>query len=310
MRNQQAIQEALVAEAGARAEAAAIVQEANSRSASPKLELESVTSEEKITNFLRTSDPEECSIEDCIDPMIINPRAFDSICPKQNMITTHPKVTTTTTLANNVYVPPPKLSFRADPYVVVSPPRASHTFAQTFYNVETRTTPANEANMTTSMVNHVPKSAIPNAYVFPPQPNVVMHFIPVTPNLVSSQVLISVPYNSFVPLSLCKIREVVPEPQLPSSSVGAVAPVHQNQIGPIGNPSQGVLLANPSLRIARPDSVPNTTDQRLSWFHLGLFPRHLLPILVSHRNLAPGIRCLPHQMLSRTQWEPNPRHLL
>jgi hypothetical protein len=191
--------------------------------------------------------------------MIFNPSAFDTVRPKQNMMTTHPEVTTTTTPANNVGVPPPRLSFRADPYVVVSPPRASHTFAQAFYNVETRTAPANEANMTTSMVSHVPKSAVPDAYVFPSQPNIVRHSIPVTPNPVSSQVPISVSYNSFVPLGLPKIREVVPEQQFPSSSVRAEVSVHQSQIGPLGNPSQGALMDDPGVRIARPNSVPNTT---------------------------------------------------
>jgi hypothetical protein len=218
MRNQQAIQEALVAEAGAGAEADAIVQETNSRSASPKLGLESVTSEEKISNFLRTSDPEECSIEDYIDPMIFNPSAFDVVRPKQIRIITHPEATTTTTSAKNVYVPPSTLSFRVDSPVAASSPRASHTFTQAFYNEETRTAPVtNNFNMT-PMFSNVPQSSIPDAYASSPQPNVVMHCIPVTPNPVSSQVPISVPYNSFVPPSLPKIREKVPG--------------HQNQIDP------------------------------------------------------------------------------
>jgi hypothetical protein len=185
------------------------------------------------------------------------------------MITTHPEVTTTTTPANSVYVPPPRLSFMADPYVVVSPSRASHTFAQAFYNVETRTAPADEANMTTSMASHVPKSAISDVYVFPPQPNVVMHSIPVTPNPVSTQVSISVPYNSFVALSLPKIREEVP--------------VHQNKIGPLGNPSQGVLMADPSVRIARPDSVPNTRPNVI----LGP-PMTISQAPPTHRSVSPN----------------------
>jgi hypothetical protein len=129
--------------------------------------------------------------------------------------------------------------------VAAPSPRASHTNTQAFYNVETRTTPATSNVNMTPMFSHVPISSIPDAYASMPQPNVLMQPIPVTPNSVSSQVPISVPYNSFVPLSLPKIREEVP--------------VHQNQIGPIGNPSQGALLANPSLRIARPDSVHNMT---------------------------------------------------
>jgi hypothetical protein len=175
------------------------------------------------------------------------------------MITTHPKVTTTTTPANNVYVPPTRISFRADPYVVVSPPRAGHTFTQDFHNVEIRIAAANNVNMTPPMVGHVPKSAITDAYASPPQPNKVMYPIPVTPNPVTSQVPISVSYNSFVPLSHPKIREVVPEQPCQSSSVRVEVPMHQNQIGPIGNPSQGALLADPSLRIARPGSVSKTT---------------------------------------------------
>jgi hypothetical protein len=309
MRNQQAIQEALVAKAGAGAEAAAIIHETNSRSASPKLGLESVTSEEKISNFLRTSDPGECSIEDYLDPMIFNPSAFDSVCPKQNMITTHPEATTTTTPANNLYVPPPRLSVRVDSPVAAPSPRASHTFTQGFYNVETRTAPAtNNVNMT-PMFSHVPQSSIPDAYANPPQPNVVTHSIPVTPNPVSSLVPISVPYSSFVPLSLPRIREVVPEQQFLSSSVGAEISVHQNQIGPLGNPSQGVLMANPSVRIAKPNSVPNTRPNVI----LGP-PMTISQATPTHRsvtpNASPWYQVPTTSMLSRTQWEPNPRHLL
>jgi hypothetical protein len=109
------------------------------------------------------------------------------------------------------------------------------------------------------MFSHVPQYCIPDAYASQPQPNVVMYSIPVTPNPVPSQVPISVPYNSFVPLNLLKIKEMVPEEQFPSSSVRAEVLVHQNPIGPMGTPSQGALLANPSLRIARPNSVSKTT---------------------------------------------------
>jgi hypothetical protein len=51
LKDQQDIQETLAAEAGAVAEAAAIIQETNSRSASPKLGLESVTSEKRLVVF-------------------------------------------------------------------------------------------------------------------------------------------------------------------------------------------------------------------------------------------------------------------
>jgi hypothetical protein len=128
LKDQQDIQETLAAAAGAEADAGAIVRETDSRSASPKLGLESVTSEEKISKFLRTSDPEECSMEDYIDPMIFNPSAFNVVRPKQTTITTHPEATTTTTLANNVYVSPPKLSFRVDslwPHPLLKP--ATHS---------------------------------------------------------------------------------------------------------------------------------------------------------------------------------------
>jgi hypothetical protein len=108
----------VIIEAVAGAEVAAIIQETNSRSASPNLGLENLTSNKKVSKFLRTSDPDECSMEDYINPMIFNPSAFDSVRPKQTMITTHPEATTTTSPANNVYVPPPRLSLRADPLLL------------------------------------------------------------------------------------------------------------------------------------------------------------------------------------------------
>jgi hypothetical protein len=48
MRNQQAIQESLIIEAGAEAEAAAIIEETNSRAPSPNLGLENLSTNEKI----------------------------------------------------------------------------------------------------------------------------------------------------------------------------------------------------------------------------------------------------------------------
>jgi hypothetical protein len=82
-------------------------------------------------------------MEDNINPMIFNPSAFDSVRPKQTMVTTHPKATTTTTLANNVYVSPSRLSLRVDPTVAASSPGISHTFMHAFYDSETMTTLAN-----------------------------------------------------------------------------------------------------------------------------------------------------------------------
>jgi hypothetical protein len=64
IRNQQAIQEVLIIKAGAEAEAAAIIEETNSRTASPNLGLGSLTTKEKINRFLGTPEPEECSHED------------------------------------------------------------------------------------------------------------------------------------------------------------------------------------------------------------------------------------------------------
>jgi hypothetical protein len=107
MRNQQAIQEALIVEAGAEAEAAAIIQEMNSRSASPDLGLESLTTKEKMNRFLGTPKPEECSQEDYFNSMVFHPSAFDSVCPKQTLVNTHPVMTTTVTPASNIYVQPP-----------------------------------------------------------------------------------------------------------------------------------------------------------------------------------------------------------
>ena len=144
LRNQESIKEALIIEAGAGAEAAAIIQETSSRSASPNLGLESLTTNEKMNRFLGTPEPEECSQEDYFNPMVFHPSAFESVRPKQALTFTHPVVTTTTTPANNVYVPPPRLSFRAEPPVAASFPEVSQTFTHAFYNSETMTTLAND----------------------------------------------------------------------------------------------------------------------------------------------------------------------
>jgi uncharacterized protein (DUF3084 family) len=61
MRDQHAIQETLIIEAGAEVEAAAIIEEISSRSPSPNLGLESLTTNEKMKRFLGTPEPEECS---------------------------------------------------------------------------------------------------------------------------------------------------------------------------------------------------------------------------------------------------------
>jgi hypothetical protein len=126
MRNQQAIQESLIIEAGAEAEAAAIIEETNSRSASPNLGLESLTTNEKMNRFLGTPEPEECSQEDYFNPMVFHSSAFESVRPKQALTFTHPVVTTTTTPANNVYIPPPQLSFRVSSDLALPPPLLSH----------------------------------------------------------------------------------------------------------------------------------------------------------------------------------------
>ena len=113
MRNQQAIQEALIIEAGAEAEADAIIQETDSRATSPNLGLEGLTTNEKMSKFLGTPEPEECSQKDYFNPMVFHLSAFDSVRPKQTLVNTHPVMTTTTTPASHMYVPPPQLSFRA-----------------------------------------------------------------------------------------------------------------------------------------------------------------------------------------------------
>ena len=147
IRNQETINEALITEAGAGAEAAAIIQETNSRSASPNLGLESLTTNEKMSRFLGTPEPEDCSQEDYFNPEVFNLSAFDCVRPKQTMVTTHPEATTTTTPANNVYVPPPRLSYRAEPPMAAPFPRVSQTFTPAFYNIETMTAPANDVNV-------------------------------------------------------------------------------------------------------------------------------------------------------------------
>jgi hypothetical protein len=128
IQNQESIMESLIIGAGAGAEAAAIIQETSSKSASPNLGLESLITNEKMNRFLGTPEPEECSQEDYFNPMVFHPSAFESGRPKQALTFTHPVVTTTTTPANNVYVPPPKLSFRAEPPVAANFPEVSQAF--------------------------------------------------------------------------------------------------------------------------------------------------------------------------------------
>jgi hypothetical protein len=52
--------------------------------------------------------------------MIFHPSAFESVRPKQALTFTHPVVITTTIPANNVYVPPSRLSFGVEPPVAVN----------------------------------------------------------------------------------------------------------------------------------------------------------------------------------------------
>jgi hypothetical protein len=101
----------------------------------------------KMNRFLGNPEPEECSQEDYFYPMVFHPSAFESLRPKQAQTFTHPVVTTTTTPANNVYVPPPGLSFGAKPTVAANFPEVSQAFTHAFYNSETITAPANNVNV-------------------------------------------------------------------------------------------------------------------------------------------------------------------
>jgi hypothetical protein len=171
MRNQQTIQEALIIEAGAEAEANAIIQETSSRSASPNLGLESFTINEKMNRFLGTAEPEEFSQEDYFNPMVFHRSAFESVRPKQALTFKHPVVTTTTTPANNFYVSPPQLSFRVSSDLALPPP----------------------------LLSHIPISTVPDAYAPPPLPSPSVHSIPIITKPVAGHAPPTTPPLTFIP---------------------------------------------------------------------------------------------------------------
>jgi hypothetical protein len=133
MRNQQAIQEALILGAGAEAEASAIIRETNSRSASPNLGLENMTTSEKMSQFLGKLDSDDGTTEPYVNSVEFLPNAFDSVCPEQTLVITQPVVTTTTTPADYVYVPPPLHSVNVHFTPILPNPLVSQT-ASIFHN--------------------------------------------------------------------------------------------------------------------------------------------------------------------------------
>jgi hypothetical protein len=75
--------------------------------------------------------------------MVFHPSAFDSVCPKQTLVTTHLVMTTTINPAKNVSVPP-QLSFKATNLQAMPSLMVSQIFTTAFHNAETTTTtPAN-----------------------------------------------------------------------------------------------------------------------------------------------------------------------
>jgi hypothetical protein len=170
MRNQQAIQEALIIEAGAEAEATAIIKETSSRSASPNLGLESLTTNEKMNRFLGTPEPEECSQEDYFNPMVFHPSVFESVCPKQALTITHPVVATTTTPANNVYIAPPQLKFRV----------------------------SSDSALLPLLRSLVPSTTVLDAYAPPPLPSASVHSISIISKPVAGYAPPTTPPSAFI----------------------------------------------------------------------------------------------------------------
>jgi hypothetical protein len=250
IQNQESIKESLIIEAGARAEAAAIIQETNSRSASPNLGLKSLTTNEKMKRFLGTPEPEECSQEDYFGPMVFHPSAFESDRPKQALTYTHPVVTTTTIPANNVYVPPPRLSFRAEPPVAPNFPEVSQTFTHAFYNSETITAPANDVNVHMPQLGFrvssekallPPTSSRNQTFVIPD--NSVMQSASFAVNSRVSQIPSSTSDNHLVPLIF---------PRAP-----------QTQTQSMSGPCQGAIPTDSRQKTNRPETVPMTSKPDL-----------------------------------------------
>ena len=134
LRDQREIQESLAVQAGAEAEADAIIQETNSRSASPNIGLDNMTTNEKISRFLGVSDSDNSTTEPYANSVVFHPNTLNSVCPEQTLVITQPVVTTTTTPANNVYVPPHLRSVNVHPTPILSDPVVSHIPASTFHN--------------------------------------------------------------------------------------------------------------------------------------------------------------------------------
>jgi hypothetical protein len=158
-------------------------------------------------------------MEDYIYPMIFNPSAFDFVRPKQTVVTTHPEVATTTTLANNVYVPPPRLCLRVDPTVATSSPGISHPFMHAFYDSETMTTLANDTYMRPpqsstragfDQADLPPTSSCSLTFVIPDNSAVQSASFPV--NSVASQIPGAIFDNSVVPLTLPRAPWTQSEP--------------------------------------------------------------------------------------------------